>query len=71
MKRTQGQPLKNAATTDPDKLYATSITLSGKNRIFLERLFHQDGKSASARLRELLDFVEAETIKRQRQKQNG
>lgn len=65
MKRTQGQPLKNAATTDPDKLYATSITLSGKNRIFLERLFHQDGKSASARLRELLDLVEAETIKRQ------
>lgn len=71
MKRTQGQPLKNPTDLDPGKLYATSITLSGKNRIFLEKLFHQDGKSASARLRELLDFVEAEMIKRQRLKQNG
>lgn len=57
-KRSAGQPLKNTKDVEPDKLYRTDVTLSGKNRRFLEKLHSLDGKAASTRLREILDWME-------------
>lgn len=65
VRRGQGQTIK-PKDEEPGKLYPTSITLYGRNRAFLAKLCELDGKAGSTRIREVLDFMEAEWLKRQK-----